>query len=530
MRSGRRDEDVDREVAFEPRETLERFRPERGLAPACLDDRADQRAELVAPGKSVVAQPDVLAFRQDGDRRIALESVGLFLDAIGHALRELGQSGHDPLRLGAEVDVAGAGKRRLLRPVGNEQLDGSLQRVEKITHLSFVLRPEDRHRADYRIRAVADVLILADSTRSPEMRHEVPVAIPDSFLYAETNGRRAVVVSSLEAKRIAEADPGLEVIPLESLGVDELLASGTKPSEVGLQAYTRACRELGIASASVPPTFPLELADRLRDNGIEVRVDREHFDERRRRKNATEIAGLRRAQRACEAALDVAREMLRGATINGTLMLEGEPLTSERIKAEVERVFGEHGAYADEFIVSHGPQTAIGHESGHGPILAGEPISFDLFPKDRATGVYTDMTRTYVVGDIPDELREYHRLCKEALDRVVAAAKPGVNGRALFQITCDLFAEHGYPTQLTKQPGEVLDSGFFHSLGHGVGLEVHERPWLGRVGDDLVPGDVIALEPGLYRAGFGGVRLEDIAIVTEDGIEVVTSYPYELEP
>jgi Xaa-Pro aminopeptidase len=377
---------------------------------------------------------------------------------------------------------------------------------------------------------VADVLILADSTRSPEMRHEVPVAIPDSFLYAERDGRRAVVVSSLEAKRIAEADPGLEVIPLESLGVDELLASGTKPSEVGLQAYARACRELGISSASVPPTFPLELADRLRENGIEVRVDREQFDERRRRKTATEIAGLRRAQRACEAALDVAREMLRNATVNGTLMLDGEPLTSERIKSEVERVFGEHGAYADEFIVSHGPQTAIGHESGHGPILPSEPISFDLFPKDRATGVYTDMTRTYVVGDIPDELREYHRLCKEALDRVVAAAKPGVNGRELFQITCDLFAEHGYPTQLTKQPGEVLDSGFFHSLGHGVGLEVHERPWLGRVGDDLVPGDVIALEPGLYRAGFGGVRLEDIAIVTEDGIEVVTSYPYELEP
>src|SRR5439155_4226821 len=108
------------------------------------------------------------------------------------------------------------------------------------------------------------------------------------FLYAERDGRRAVVVSSLEAKRIAAADPGLQVIPLESLGVDELLASGTKPSEVGLQAYTRACRELGISSATVPPTFPLEVADRLRENGIEVRVDREHFDERRRRKNATE--------------------------------------------------------------------------------------------------------------------------------------------------------------------------------------------------------------------------------------------------
>ena len=377
---------------------------------------------------------------------------------------------------------------------------------------------------------MADVLILADSIRSPEMRHEVPLPVPDPFLYVERDGRRVVVVSSLEAQRVREAVPGIEVVPLESLGIDQLLLDGMNPADAVIQVYARACRELGLERASVPSTFPLELADRLRADGVELEVDREQFDLRRRRKNATEIAGLRRAQDACEAALDVAREMLRSATVNGTLVLDGTPLTSERIKAEVERVFTEHGVVADEFIVAHGAQTAIGHEMGHGPILPGEPITFDLFPRDRATGVYTDMTRTYVVGEVPDELREYHRLCKEALDRVVAAVKPGVNGRALFEIPCDLFAEHGYPTQLTKQPGEVLVDGFFHSLGHGVGLEVHERPWLGRVGDDLVAGDVIALEPGLYRQGFGGVRLEDIAIVTDDGIDVVTSYPYELEP
>jgi Xaa-Pro aminopeptidase len=377
---------------------------------------------------------------------------------------------------------------------------------------------------------VTDILILADSIRSPEMRHEVPLPVPDAFLYAEHAGRRVVVVSSLESQRVGEADPGLEVIPLESLGIDQLLLDGMKPSQAMLQVYTRACQELGLERASVPATFPLELADRLRASGIELDVDRDQFDLRRRRKSATEIAGLRRAQHACEAALDVAREMLRSATVNGTLVLDGAPLTSERIKAEVDRVFTEHGVVADEFIVAHGPQTAIGHEMGHGPILPGEPITFDLFPRDRETGVYTDMTRTYVVGDVSDELREFHTLCKEALERVVAAVKPGVNGRALFEIPCSLFAEHGYPTQLTKQPGEVLSSGFFHSLGHGVGLEVHERPWLGRVGDDLVAGDVIALEPGLYRPGLGGVRLEDIAIVTDDGIDVVTDYPYELEP
>jgi Xaa-Pro aminopeptidase len=377
---------------------------------------------------------------------------------------------------------------------------------------------------------VGDVLILADSMRSPEMRHEVPLAIPDEFLYAERDGRRVVVVSSLESARIREAGLGIEVMPYEAFGLDELAASGTPPTEAALQMYARTCSELGIISASVPPTFPLELADRLRGNGVEVTPDRALFEERRRRKNATEIAGLRRAQRACEAALDAARDMLRRASSNGTLMLDGEPLTSERLKAEVERVFAEHGAYADEFIVAHGAQATIGHEGGHGPILPGEAIVFDLFPRDRETGVYTDMTRTYVVGEVPEELREYHRLCKEALERVVVAVKPGVNGRTLFEIPCGLFAEHGYPTQLTKKPGEVLDSGFFHSLGHGVGLEVHERPYLGRVGDDLVSGDVIALEPGLYRPGYGGVRLEDVAIVTDDGIEVVTDYPYELEP
>ena len=377
---------------------------------------------------------------------------------------------------------------------------------------------------------MTDVLIAADSTRSPEMRHEVPVAVPDEFLYAEHDGKRIVVVSSLEAARISAADATLDVMPLEALGLDELLAQGIPRDEINLHVYTRACEELGISNAVVPAGFPLELADWLRTNGIEVTADRDFFAGRRRRKTAAEIAGLRRAQRACEAALDVAREMLRNASVNGTLMLDGAPLTSERIKAEVERVFSEHGAYADEFIVAHGAQTAIGHEGGHGPILPGEPITFDLFPKDRESGVYTDMTRTYVVGDISDELREWHTLCKEALDRVVAAVKPGVNGRTLFEIPCELFAEHGYPTQLTKAPGEVLQDGFFHSLGHGVGLEVHERPSLGRAGDDLVPGDVIALEPGLYRQGFGGVRLEDIAIVTDDGVEVVTQYPYELEP
>jgi Xaa-Pro aminopeptidase len=377
---------------------------------------------------------------------------------------------------------------------------------------------------------MSGVLICADSTRSPEMRHEVPVAIPDAFLYVEQNGRRVAVISSLEAVRINEVDPGIEILTPDKLGADDLLADGIPVDEMLLRVYSRALKELEITSAVVPSTFPLELADRFRAEGIELQPDRELFDLRRRSKNATEIAGLRRAQHACEAALDVAREMLREAAVDATLVLDGRPLTCERIRIEIERVFGAHNAFADEFTVSHGAQTAIGHEFGHGAILPGEPIVFDLFPRDRATGAFTDMTRTYVIGEPPAEIAEWHALCKEALDRVVAAVKPGVNGRTLMKIAADLFEEHGQPTQFTKKPGEVLESGFFHSLGHGVGLEVHEHPYLSRVGDDLVVGDVIAIEPGLYRPGLGGVRLEDIAIVTEDGIDVVTDYPYELAP
>jgi Xaa-Pro aminopeptidase len=375
------------------------------------------------------------------------------------------------------------------------------------------------------------VLVYADSIRSPDMRHEVPVAVPDAFLYAEREGRRVAVVTSFELPRIAEAAPGIEAIPPERFGLDELLAAGKGQAEAELEICARACVELGIAGAAVPPTFPLELADHLRARGVAIQVDRELFEDRRRRKTQEEVVGLRRAQRACEAALDAARALLRAADASGELLtLDGAPLTCERLKLEVERVLGEHGVAAEEFIVSHGPQTAIGHELGSGPIAPREPVVFDLFPRDRASGVHTDMTRTYVVGEPSDEILDYHARCREALRLATAAVRPGVNGRALMQLVCDYFAEHGHATQLTKRPGEVLESGFFHGLGHGVGLEVHERPWLSRSGDDLVAGDVIAVEPGLYRAGHGGVRLEDVLLVTSSGAERITEYPYALDP
>jgi Xaa-Pro aminopeptidase len=378
---------------------------------------------------------------------------------------------------------------------------------------------------------VADVLIYGDTMRSPEMRHEIPLSIPDGFLYAEHGGDRYVAVSGLEVPRLRELD-GLKVLSWDQLGWEELLAGGVNREELYLHITERACGVIGLKSAIVPAAFPLELADHLRAAGLELTPGREAFAERRRVKNEAELAGIRRAQRAAEAALDAARELLRRAEIDGDrLLVDGEPLTSEWLKRAIGDVFTAHDMAADEFIVSHGPQSAVGHEMGFGAIAPNEPIVIDLWPRDRETSCFADMTRTYCVGTPPDELVEIHGLVKQALDEAIAAVKPGISGHDVYRGTCELFQEHGYKTLLTKDMGEVLEEGFFHGLGHGVGLEVHEEPGLGlAVGSPLVAGDVVTVEPGLYRPGFGGCRLEDLLLVTEDGAENLTKYPYDLEP
>ena len=392
-------------------------------------------------------------------------------------------------------------------------------------------RPTGARAAAAKVPRVPEILIYGDTVRSPELRHEVPLAIPDPFLYMEKEGRRAVVLHSLEIPRVRESAPELEIIAKEQLGADELYQRGVKDSEVSLELAVRACRELGIEHAVVPPSFPIEHADHLRAHAVGIAFDRDLFERRRRSKNETELRGMRNAQRACEVALDTARALLRRANADGGgLEVDGEPLTSERLKQAIEPVFSEFDVEGGDMIVSHGAQTAVGHNPGSGRLRPNEPIVFDLYPKDKQTACYADMTRTYVIGDVPAELREWHRLVKEALDRSTAEVKPGANGRALYELACDLFHAAGHKTQLNKRPGEVLEEGFFHGLGHGVGLEVHESPSLSRAGDDLLPGDVITIEPGLYRAGYGGLRLEDLVLVTADGHEVITSYPYDLEP
>jgi Xaa-Pro aminopeptidase len=315
---------------------------------------------------------------------------------------------------------------------------------------------------------------------------------------------------------------GVEVMDPATLGRDDLIARRLDDLYIEAEVALNATRELGIREAIVPPDFPLFVADHLRANGIDLAIDNAEFVRRRRIKSAAELEGIRRAQKAADACMGVAASLIRELRAG---------LTCEDVRRAMQATAEEHGCeLADEAIVSHGPQSAIGHESGSGAIENGEPVVVDIWPRDKTSRCYADMTRTFVAGGASpsEELQRYWDLTKDSLDRVYADIRAGVNGRTLFERSSEPYIEAGLPTQLTKEPGTVLQEGYYHGLGHGVGLEVHERPHLGRLGDDLIAGDVVTLEPGCYRQGFGGCRLEDLVVVTEGGCEVLTNFPYEL--
>lgn len=149
---------------------------------------------------------------------------------------------------------------------------------------------------------MTDVLIYADTFRSPELRHEVPLGIPDPFLYAERDGVKHIAIGSMEIPRLRQAG-GFELHPSEEFGADELVAQGLSYPEIREQVAVRAVQALGTTSAFVPETFPLRMADLLRAVGVELTPNRDFFDARRRSKVPAELAGIRRAQRAAEAGM-----------------------------------------------------------------------------------------------------------------------------------------------------------------------------------------------------------------------------------
>lgn len=376
-----------------------------------------------------------------------------------------------------------------------------------------------------------DILIIGDTERSADLRHHVPVEIGDSFLYAEVGGRRISVVWSIEGDRIAKADPGIEIVPSETFPSDDLVRAGVDVYEVAPTLAVRMAESLGVRHAVVPRAFPLQYADALRAAGVELVTDQRLFDDRRRRKTAAELSGIRQASAAADAGMAAIAELLALSEPGADgRVADGRPLTCELLKEAAVAVFEAHGCRGDDLIVARDAQSADGHDRGSGRIANDDHVVCDLFPRHSETGCFSDMTRTFGVGDVPTEIVAWHRDVGEALELARSLVRPGANGPEVHRAVCGFFEERGHPTPRTVPEGTVLRDGFFHGLGHGVGLDVHEAPSLGKTGHDLVAGDVITLEPGLYRQGFGGVRLEDLVLVTSDGCETLTHHPLGLRP
>jgi Xaa-Pro aminopeptidase len=378
---------------------------------------------------------------------------------------------------------------------------------------------------------VTDVLIVGDTARSPELRHEIPILIGDPFLYAETGGRRVAVVWSIEGDRIAVVDPSIEIIAAETFPFDELIRSGMDIYEIAPTLTVRMVESLGMTRAVVPTWFPLKHADALRAAGIELVPDGRFFDDRRRRKTEPELEGIRRATRAAEAGMTTIASLLaRSEPGDGGRVIDDEPLTCELLRSAATAAFAEVGCRGDDLIVAHGAQAADGHATGSGRVTNDDHLVCDLYPYDIDSACFSDMTRTFVVGTADPEIATWHEHTREALELCRGLVRPGADGAEIHRGVCRFYEDLGHPTSLSKPEGTVLREGFNHGLGHGVGLDVHEAPSLGKVGHELVAGDVITLEPGLYRHGFGGVRLEDLVLVTEEGCETLTDYPYGLDP
>jgi Xaa-Pro aminopeptidase len=373
-------------------------------------------------------------------------------------------------------------------------------------------------------------LIYADSIRDPDLFVATGISVVDPFAYVETNGKRVIVTSELEADAARRHSSATDVWTGAEFGARELVKGGMSHEMASLEVVRRALEKLGVNAVSVPPSFPLELADYLRERGVTVQADRTPFEMRRRVKDERQLAGIRAAQRATEAAFARAVEVL-GASSPGSdgLVFEGETLTAERLTGELEDVLRAHGCEGEPPLVGNGPTGANVHEHGKGPVRPHESVIIDIFPRHIESRYHADMTRTFCFGEAPEQLRHMHATVYEALRASEEAIAAGVNGKVVWEAACDAIEAGGYRTTRGLADGESLDEDFFHGLGHGVGVEVHEAPNMGLAGDDLMAGDVVTIEPGVYRKGFGGIRLEDLGVVTAGGCDILTNFPYDLE-
>lgn len=368
------------------------------------------------------------------------------------------------------------------------------------------------------------ILMIAASESDSNIYYATRFFAPDPFIYIQTPAYKMILVSDLELDRArAQARVDL-VLPLRKYEARAKEKGLNSPSQVDI--LSELLEEHKIKKLLVPGNFGIEYADQLRARGYQLLVKAEPFFEQRLIKSEAEISEIKNTLRATEEVLDEAIEAIRNAEPqNGQLCSKGELLTSERLKKLVNSGLIERGCIAHHTIVSCGKHSIDPHHEGSGALLAEQPIILDLFPRNSTSGYYADITRTVVKGRASPKLKAMFEAVLEAQKLTLNMIKSGIDGELIHTEVLKLFEDRGFQT------GE-LDGrmqGMFHGTGHGVGLDIHELPRISKKSHILRSGHVVTVEPGLYYADAGGVRLEDLVVVREEGCENLTQYPKILE-
>ena len=371
----------------------------------------------------------------------------------------------------------------------------------------------------------ADGYLIEDASRNSDQLYLSGFDAPDSFVTLYTDGEIDLLVSGLEYGRARSESRADHVARLSDYDYqDKAAAHG--PREANHRVLREFLSDRSVDRLVVPPRFPIAVADALREQDLSLAPDLEDtVTETRATKTDDEIEHVRRAQRATEAAMKAAETLLREADAeSGVLHHSEEALTSERLKEEIEITLLRRGCALEETIVACGADAADPHDRGSGPLHADEAIVIDIFPREKESKYHADMTRTFAVGEPGETIQEWYDITLEAKEAALAAIEPGVTGADVHDAVCDVYESAGLPT---LRSDESTETGFIHGTGHGVGLDIHEQPRVNPSGGKLRPGHVITIEPGLYDPEVGGVRIEDLVVVREEGYENLTEYPDE---
>lgn len=344
--------------------------------------------------------------------------------------------------------------------------------------------------------------------------------VGDPVAFVQAGRKKMLLLNDLELTRGREEAKVDEILPLTAL-----LREAGKGATLA-RVVAGVLRDHGATSCEVPSNFPLQMADSLRALRIKVTPRPDPFYPERVLKSPAEVRAIEAAQRATEEAVGEAIGVLRRSKIRGSRIYHrGRLVTSEYLKEIINVRLMERNCVAKNTIVASGDHGCYGHHRGTGPVWADRTLVLDVFPRSSDSHCFADMTRTVVKGKASPAVKRLYAAVKEAQETGIAGVRHGVNGRAVHEEVKKVFARLGYPTELRGGRME----GFFHGTGHGVGLDIHEAPSIGARDSLLEAGAVVTVEPGLYYYGTGGVRLEDMVLVTKSGCRNLTRFPKTLE-